>query len=156
MNGLSFISGGELFAVDVTLVQKVTRKIPVTPVPTAPDAVVGVANLKGRVVTILSLDSLLGHVQERGSGTSAIRPVNAIVFKPASGTGDQMGLLIDKPGSLITINDGSLVPPPTHVAGTETPCISGVAEEDGRLYRIIDVDMIIKRFKAIGEKYIDI
>jgi len=145
MRGLSFFANDELYLVDVTLVQKVTRNMAVTPVPAGPAAVVGIANLKGRIVTILSLAVLLGRAQSNtGPDNQAI---SAVVFKPFAHSQDQMGLLIDKPGDLITAHEGDILPPPG-INGTQAACyISGITETGGKLYRIIDIDAIMNRFR---------
>jgi len=155
MKGLSFLVNSEFFAVDVDLVQKVIRKMSVTPVPSAPDEIIGIANLKGRVVTILSLYQLLGH-KERRDRESGTRTVKAVIFKTHSGSEDQLGLFIDKPGNLIDIDDNNIRPPSFPTGAEDSFCISGVAEFDNKLYRIINIDTIINRYKFKGEKTADI
>jgi len=154
MRCLSFFTDDEFFAVDVTLVQKVARKMTVTPVPTAPDAVVGIANLKGRVVTLLSLSELLGRKIKRAGGPAndAVDAVDAVVFKSFSGGDNQIGLVIDKPGNLIDIDDGTISLPSLTTGAEESFCISGIAEVDNRFYRIISIDSIIERYRHTGEK----
>ena len=144
MRGLSFLLDGELFAVDVTLVRKVVRNITFTPIHAAPGAVVGIANIKGRIVTVLSLAELLGREKSAGA-------VNAVVFKPLTDGNDQMGLLIDKQGDLIDIDENEILPPPRTAGEEEKSCISGMAEVAGTLYRIINIDSIISRFKDDAE-----
>ena len=150
MRCLSFFADNEFYAVDVTLVQKVVRKMVVTPVPTAPGAVVGIANLKGRVVTLLDLTCLLGRVKKRTDISSDI--VDAVVFKSLSGGANQTGLVIDKPGNLIDVDDDAISLPPLTTDSEDSYCISGIAEVDDRLYRIISIDSIIERYKHTGEK----
>jgi len=147
VRGLSFIVAGELFTVDVTLVQMVARKLAVTPVPSAPDEVIGVANLKGRVVTILSLSELLDSVERIDEG----RILNAIIFKSSSSSEDQMGLAVEKPGNLIDIDDSVIRPPPLTGGVSEGFCISGIAEADDKIYRIIDLDSIKRKYTASRE-----
>ena len=144
MRGLSFTTGGELYAVDVTLVQKVARKLAITPVPSAPPEVLGIANLKGRVVTVLSLNKLLGLDEAYDSE----RCINTIVFKSGSSSEDQMGLAIEKPGNLIDLSDKAIKSP--HLANDpdEGFCISGIAEIDDEFYRIIDLNIIMQRYIA--------
>ena len=142
MRGLSFTVGDELFAVDVTLVQKVARKLAITPVPSAPDEVIGIANLKGRVVTVLSLCRILGD----GQNCDAEQYVNTIVFKSGLGSEDQMGLAVEKPGNLIDIDFGDIKSPPVTASTQGNFCISGVAEADEVFYRIIDIESIRKKF----------
>jgi len=122
----------------------------VTPVPTAPGAVVGIANLKGRVVTLLDLTCLLGRVKKRTDISSDI--VDAVVFKSLSGGANQTGLVIDKPGNLIDVDDDAISLPPLTTDSEDSYCISGIAEVDDRLYRIISIDSIIERYKHTGEK----
>jgi purine-binding chemotaxis protein CheW len=151
MRGLSFIEGGELFAVDVDLVQKVVRKMILTHVPAAPDEVIGIMNLKGKVITVFSLTRLLGR-KGKCAGAYADNTINAVVFKSFSDSEDQMGLSIDKPGDLIDIDDNIICPPSLASGANESFCISGIAEMGERLYRIIDIDSIINKYKNNGEK----
>ena len=151
MRCLSFFIGSECFAVDVTLVRKVARKLTVTPVPAVPDAIIGIANIKGRVVTLFSLSKLFKHKETRGEKYAA-DTVDAVIFKSFSGGEDQIGLAIDKPGNLIEIND-DLISLPSLTAGTEESfCISGISEVDNVLYRIISIESIMERYKYTGEK----
>jgi len=143
MRGLSFLSDGELFTVDVELVEKIVRNMAYTPLPAVHDTVAGIANMKGGIVTLLSLNRLLGR--ERSEAAS-----HAVIFKPSKNHLDQMGLLIDKPGSLIEINEDEILPPPLP-AEEKHSCISGMAEAGGKLYRIIHVDSIINRFNDGGD-----
>ena len=155
MRCLSFFTGNELFAVDVTLVQKVVRKMTITPVPTAPDAVVGIGNIKGRVVTLIDLCELLGRKRKRDEAVAA-NAVDAVIFKPFRGGGDQIGLVIDKRGNLIDINDDAVSLPSLATGAEESFCISGIAEVDNKLYRIISMDSILERHRHPGEKITNI
>jgi len=151
MRCLSFFTDNEFFAVDVTLVQKVARKMTVTPVPAAPDVVVGIVNLKGRVVTIFSLSQMLGRRVRRDEDHAA-DVVDAVVFKSFTGGENQIGLVIDKPGNLIDIDDDAISLPSLSTGAEESFCISGIAEVDNRFYRIISVSSIIERYRYTGEK----
>ena len=151
MKGLSFFVDNELFAVDINRVQKVARKMAVTHVPASPDAVVGIVNVKGRVITIFCLNELLGRKGKYGR-TPVTGTVNAVIFKSISGDEDQMGLSIDKSGELIEIDDDTICLPALATGAEENFCILGIAELNDRLYRIIDIDSIINRYKNNGEK----
>jgi len=144
MRGLSFIVSGELYTVDVTRVQKVARKLAITPVPSAPDEIIGVANLKGRVVTVLSLDKLLDSDKQSDLG----RYVNTIIFKSSSSTEDQMGIAVEKPGDLIDIDQEAVKPTPATSGTDGSLCISGVTEIADKFYRIIDIEYIRSRYMS--------
>ena len=136
MEGLGILAEGEHFAVDVTLVQKVVRNIEYTPLPAAPGAVAGIANIKGGIVTLLSLSELLG----RGRNANA---AHAVVFKPMTNGNDQMGLLIDKPDKLISIIESDIVAPNKSEDDEGIFFISGLAEIGERLYKIINIGLLL-------------
>ena len=147
MRGLSFLVDDELYAVDVTLVQMVARMLAITPVPSAPEEIVGIANLKGKVVTVLSLSKLLDT--ERPNET--VLYANTIVFKYGSSLEDQMGLAVERPGNLIEIDIDAIRSPPVSTDTEEGFCISGVIEIDDLFYRILDVESILRKYMPDNE-----
>lgn len=56
----TFNVGKYLFGVDVGIVQEVVRLQQITPVPMAPDAISGLINLRGEVLTAINLRARLG------------------------------------------------------------------------------------------------
>jgi len=151
MRVFSFYVDNELFAVDVNLVEKIVRKIPITYIPAAPDAVSGIINLKGRVITIFNLHELLGHKENQNyTILKSANIANIVVFKSYSGSEEQLGLIMDRPGTLTIINDEEIRLPSLTTGAKESYCICGIAEIDNMLYRIIDIDSIINTYKNIG------
>jgi purine-binding chemotaxis protein CheW len=143
---MSFSIGGELFAVDVTTIQKVVRNMGFTPVPAAPRGIVGIANLKGKVVTLLDLAEMDGRRSGGGAGWRSTRLVNAVVFKTFMDDGNQMGLRIDTPRGLIESDEVLPIPLESDDRDRDREYLSGLALVDEMLYRLIDVDAIIARF----------
>jgi len=154
MRALSFLMDNDRFAVDVSLVQEYARNMTVTPVLAAPDSMIGISNLKGKVITILSLAVLLGRrkdiYEEEVSDT-----YSAVIFKSFTSGEDQMGLKIDKPLGLIEIDNDGVSHPSKTIEPEESFCISGVAEAEGEFYRIIDFYSIVEMFKSDGEESAD-
>ena len=175
MRALGFLIDGELFAVDVAFIQKVERRIAIMPVPAASDSVAGITNMKGRVITVLKLPALLGRAPDNG-GDNALKSVannatynivnnatynavrdaannaannaaNALIFKVLTGGSDQIGMLIDTPCDLVIFDERLILPLPLETNAREKKFISGVANVDGKLYRIINVFSIINQFQ---------
>jgi len=149
MRGFSFIINNEYFIVDVDVVHKTTQKLMVTPVPSAPEEIIGISNIKGKVITIFNLYRLLGH-NERRKKDYNYRAVKAVIFKTLSNSAEQLGLLIDKPGNLVEIDDNAVKPPVMPAGSEESSCICGIAEINNMLFRIISIDSIIKKYKLNG------
>jgi chemotaxis signal transduction protein len=145
MRGLSFHACGELYLTDVSNVHKVIRGVTVTPVPASLPVVVGIANLKGKVITLLDLTVLLER-RPPTARTAHGQTVHAVVFKAEGHNDDQMGLLIDRPGTLIDIDDHAVEPPPAALSETANGILTGIAEVNGVLYRIIDKNGITRQF----------
>ena len=52
---VSFMLEGELFGVDILMVQEIIKQMPITAIPDAPDFIAGVINLRGRIIPIIDL-----------------------------------------------------------------------------------------------------
>ncbi len=52
---VSFKLEGELFGVDILMVQEILKQVPITAIPDAPDFIAGVINLRGRIIPIIDL-----------------------------------------------------------------------------------------------------
>jgi len=143
MRVISFFFDGELFAVDVNRVQKIVRKMTLTYVPTAPEAIKGIINLKGKVITVFSLYNLLER-KKQGVCYDNKKEVDTIILNSFSGLEDQIGLIIDKPHNLMDIDDEIIC-----ATGKDDSCfLTGIAELDNTLYRIINIDSIINKYNA--------
>jgi purine-binding chemotaxis protein CheW len=139
MRGLSFLVDGEFYVADVTRVQKIARKIQITPVPTAQSAIEGIINLKGKVITVFNLCELLGREKKTNSD-------KAIIFK-SQNEDEWLALLIDKTDALVYIDDDTIRAPVFATGAEESFCISGIAQANGKFYRMIDIDTIVEKYK---------
>jgi len=151
MRVLSFIVASEFYAVDVNLVQAVARKMVITPVPAAPREISGIANVKGRVVTVINLYRLLGYSEKREDNRGTAK-VNAIVFKADTSSENFLALTIGKPGELITIDENDIKTLSSSAKNEECYCVTKIAEVDNKLYRIIDVASIVQNYENNDEQ----
>jgi purine-binding chemotaxis protein CheW len=86
---------GQLVGLPIMDVQDVFSVQRITPVPRASASVVGLVNLRGRVVTLLSLRTLVGYPPEPfRDGMMAV----GVEWK-----GEAFGLLIDKIGDVVSV-----------------------------------------------------
>jgi len=84
---------GRHYGVPLAVVREVFALGPLTPVPTAPAAVAGVANLRGQVIAVLDLMRLLDL------GLHRLRLGDPVVLVEADGT--RAGLLVDRVVGLV-------------------------------------------------------
>lgn len=71
----TFLLDGYLFGVPVPQVQEVIRYQPMTPIPLAPGAVVGLINLRGQIVVAIDLRRRLAL----GNRPAGELPMNVVV-----------------------------------------------------------------------------
>ncbi|TWU20528.1 Chemotaxis protein CheW [Novipirellula galeiformis] len=92
---LVFECGGRHFGVDAQCVRGVLRAVALAPVPQAPDVVMGLVNLRGRILTVLDTQQLLGL------GASSLRHSDHLIVVDAGAC--EMALHVDQAIDLLSI-----------------------------------------------------
>jgi len=136
-----FRLGGEQYGVPIESVSSVIRYEVSTPVPRTPDAVLGVINLRGRVIPVLDLGQRFGQTSFSPGAYSRI-----IV---AEGSAGGIGIAVDAATEVATFSAAEIKPVPDGVVSPETSRVfSGVVERAGSLVILVDIDEAMPRFGA--------
>jgi purine-binding chemotaxis protein CheW len=114
----------EHYALPVEHVLEVIEPGELTPVPGAPAQVIGIGNVRGQVVPMLSLATLLGLAEE-DSGRIVVTEHGA----------RRAGLAV---GSVLDVSE---LADPSHE--TDSPFLHGAVLLDGTLVGLLDVDAIL-------------
>ena len=131
----SFYLDDTLFGIDTLRVQEAIRVTDITTVPHAQEYVMGVINLRGRIVTILNL------AKKIGLQTSEISAESRIII--VSLDDEFAGLLVDQISDVIPVERGSIKPPPSNVKGAQANFFEGIYHRDQGLIVILRVDTIL-------------
>lgn len=118
------------FGVEVMQVQEVLRAQVMTIVPLAPDAVSGLVNLRGQIVTAIDMRRRLG-LPDRAEGEA---PMNVIV-RTEDGA---VSLLVDDIGDVIEADPESAEPVPATVSPALRTLITGVQRTAHSLLLVLD------------------
>ncbi|MEQ8493452.1 MAG: chemotaxis protein CheW, partial [Gammaproteobacteria bacterium] len=121
---LTFLLGGETFALDILGIKEVIQYLPCTTVPMMPGFMHGVINLRGRVVPVIDLRARFGH------GTSTIGHKTCIVvLEVGDGDGQQnIGVIVDAVQQVLQIPGSEIEPPPSFGARIRTEFIHGMGK----------------------------
>ena len=126
-------AGGERFGMPVACVQTVFRIDSMTPVPLAPKAIVGLINLRGRIVTALSLRCRLGM------DASPLQEMLAIGIEHR---GEAVALVVDEAGDVINLPENGLIPTPRHMSGARARLVQAVYRLDSDMISILDMTAV--------------
>jgi purine-binding chemotaxis protein CheW len=96
---VTFFSGDEVFAVDISPVKEIIRVPIVVRVPLAPPALEGLANLRGKVLPIISLRRLCGFAEVPDNDST-----RALVID----VGQPLGFVVDKVASVVGVDSSQI------------------------------------------------
>jgi purine-binding chemotaxis protein CheW len=122
---------GCLFGVEVAMVQEVVRYQPMTRVPLAPAAIVGLINLRGQVITAVDLRRRFGFPDREPDEL----PMDVIV-RTKDGL---VSLLVDRIGDVVEVGAEAFEEPPETLLGIGRELIRGAYKLDHSLLLLLDV-----------------
>ncbi len=126
---------GQLLGVPVLSVHDVLSPQKITHIPLAPDAVAGVLNLRGRIVTAIDLRRRLG-MEPREDNEKEMSIVVEFHGEPYS-------LQIDSVGEVLTLANATFERNPVTLDAKWQSVSAGVYRLDGELLVILDVDRLL-------------
>lgn len=127
----TFYVGDLLLGIDIQQVQEINRQLDVTAVPQAPSYVRGVVNLRGEVVTVVDLRTILGLPPKTIDGES-----RNVVLQ----TGEEaIGLLVDRIADVMTTRSDDIDEPPANVGGVDGRFFQGVVALETELLVLLDI-----------------
>lgn len=128
----TFWVDGLFFGVGVECVQEVLRYQQLTAVPSAPEAIQGLINLRGQIVTALDLRCRLGLPPRADDAL----PMNVIVRS----RGEVVSLLVDDIGDVIDTSGLALEPAPANVPSVVQDVVHGVLALPDQVLLVLDAD----------------
>jgi purine-binding chemotaxis protein CheW len=126
----TFFCDNALLGLDISCVQEINRNHELTRVPLGHPCVRGVMNLRGEVVTMLDLRTLMGLPR----GTPSSRNRNLVV----KCEGETFGLWVDGVADILTIDPQHITPPPSNLSIPEARLIRGVYQADHSLVMLVE------------------
>jgi purine-binding chemotaxis protein CheW len=125
----------QMFGLPIDRVHDVFIASSLTAVPLAPREIVGLLNLRGRVVTALDLRRRLG-LPDR---TDAVQNMAVGLERQ----GESYGLLVDSVGEVVKLSPERQEPNPVHMDAAWVKLSRGVHRLDDKLLIILDVDAVL-------------
>ncbi len=137
---VTFCLKEEEFGVDILIVSEIIRSVQITPVPNAPDFIVGVINLRGRVLPVMGLRKRFGMPEvEHTEKTRIIVTLweNQLI-----------GFLVDSVSEVLRIPTSVITPPPPVFAGIGSEFIEGICNLSNKLLILLDMETLMTGSQA--------
>ncbi len=125
----------QMFGLPIDRVQDVFIASSLTEVPLAPPEIVGLLNLRGRVVTAMCLRRRLALTDRGETGREMAVGLEY--------QGESYGLLVDAVGEVMKLSEDTREPNPVHMDKRWVKLSRGVHRLDDKLLIILDVDAVL-------------
>jgi purine-binding chemotaxis protein CheW len=139
---LTFLLGGEMFALAILNVKEIIEYGNLTEIPMMPTFIRGVINLRGSVVPVIDLSARFG------GGATEIGRRTCIVIVEMKGTesgdaGQDIGIIVDAVSEVLEIPRGEIEPPPAFGAKIRADFIAGMGKVSGKFVIILNIDRVL-------------
>lgn len=132
---LTFYLEGEEYGLEILKVHEIIGIMPITRVPRTPPFILGVINLRGKVISIMDLRARFGMRSVEHAAEACIIVVQV--------GGVQIGLFVDRVSEVLDIAEGDIEDAPAFGVEIDTDYILGVAKTNGRVKLLLDIERVL-------------
>jgi purine-binding chemotaxis protein CheW len=145
---VGFRIGNETFGVRIGSVREIVRVPEITSVPSAPETVEGVINLRGKIIPVMDLRKRFGQVDIQADKKNRILVVEL--------ENKLVGLIVNAASEVLKISPSDIEAPGSVFAEGESSYVTGVGKLKGRLIILLDVSKLlhqqeVKRLEEAAE-----
>jgi purine-binding chemotaxis protein CheW len=143
---LIFELGHEEFGISVLQVKEIMKMQEITSVPQTPSFVMGVINLRGRIIPVVNLRSKFKMPEQERTDTTCI-----VVVKLQAESGEQsMGIVVDGVVEVLLINADDIEESPDFGREVTGSYVLGMAKSKGRVKILLDIDRVLTGQEVSG------
>ncbi|MCS6970645.1 MAG: chemotaxis protein CheW [Planctomycetota bacterium] len=132
---LTFQVGNEEYGIAIQAVREIIAVLPITPVPGAPAHMMGVINLRGKVIPVLSMRARFG--------LPPAEPHPHQVIIVVDGQSGPVGLYADRVREVATFQEGDTEPPPSYGLQIDTSLVAALGKSQGRIRILLDIQRVL-------------
>ncbi len=131
----TFHIGDAVLGINILDIQEINKEFEITKVPQSSDHIAGVMNLRGRIVTVLNTDKILGLSNDRNDKGNRIIIVDS--------KGEYIGLIADSIGDVVLADNSVIELPPSNMGHIKGKFFQGVLKNKGQLIGILNIDGVL-------------
>lgn len=127
-----FSLSGKAFGIPISQVKEIIKWKEVTGLPNSDSSIEGVTNLRGQVISVISLAQVFGYHHNLPDSNDR----QIIIAELEEST---IGLTVDSVNEVVRISQSVIEQPPQGLAGLDGKFIHGIAKMDEHVLVIVDV-----------------
>jgi purine-binding chemotaxis protein CheW len=136
---LTFLLGGEMFAIGILQIKEIIEFGNLTTVPMMPGFIRGVINLRGAVVPVVDLSARFGRNQ-----TEVTRRTCIVIIEVETGDEKQdVGVVVDSVSEVLEIPETEIEPAPSFGTRIRADFINGMGKVNGKFVIILSVNNVL-------------
>jgi len=139
---LAFTLANDTYAVPIGIVREILKPPPLAEVPRAPREVLGVASVRGMLITVIDL-----RLRLRMSAAEPTRKSRILLVEGAEE--ELIGLLVDEVRQVYRLAEREIEPAADILGGQLADHVLGVGRPDGELVLLIDLRAVIDQLGSI-------
>jgi purine-binding chemotaxis protein CheW len=136
---LTFLLGGEMFAVAILNVKEIIEFGSLTTIPMMPGFIRGVINLRGAVVPVIDLSCRFGNEPSKVARRTCI----VIIELQEGDQKHDIGVMVDAVSEVLEIAPTEIEPPPAFGARIRADFINGMGKINGKFVIILNVGKVL-------------
>jgi purine-binding chemotaxis protein CheW len=143
---LTFMLGGEVYAIGILSIKEIIEYGGLTTVPMMPGAIRGVINLRGAVVPVMDLAARFGKP------ASEVTKRTCIVIVELALRGEQLviGVVVDSVNAVQDIAAADIEPAPSFGMRIAADFIAGMGKVNGRFVILLDIQAVLSVDEIAG------
>jgi purine-binding chemotaxis protein CheW len=132
---LTFQVGPEEYGIEIFKVREIIGMLPITPVPGSPAEMIGVINLRGKVIPVISIRTRFGMP------AAEAHPHNVIIV--VENRQGEIGIAVDRVAEVARFTDAETEAPPAYGLAVDTTCVSAIGKSQGRIRILLDIARVL-------------
>lgn len=140
---LTFILGGETYAMGILSIKEIIEYGQLTDVPRMPDFIRGVINLRGAVVPVIDMGARFGKQVTAVTRRTCIVIVEVAMNAGATEEKNVVGMMVDAVNEVLEIPPGEIEPAPQFGAKIRADFIEGMGKIDGKFVIILNIQQVL-------------
>ena len=136
---LTFNLAAESYGLEILKVREIIGMMPITTMPRTPEFVLGVINLRGKVIPVVDLRLKFGLDYRQPDERTCIVVVEARDDDSSSLT----GVVVDCVNEVAEVKSGEVEPIPSFGVDMDTSFILGMAKSGEQVKTLLDIDSVL-------------